>query len=230
MSPSKAVVVLGMHRSGTSCLAGCLEEAGLYLGPVNTKAPHNARGNRENRAIMDLNDEVLRANGGAWDRPPAAVRWDESQRRRRDGIIAAYPTHDIWGFKEPRTLLTLEGWLEALPMPSCVGTFRHPTAVAESLLQRNKFAPEKAYALWLAYNRRLLAYWERFRFPIICFDWEPPQYAERLAKIAGKLGLADPPRGSSFFTSALRRHHGRMERELPAEVRALYETLWEIAS
>jgi len=37
-SSSQAVLILGMHRSGTSCLAGSLQEAGLYLGEVNTAA------------------------------------------------------------------------------------------------------------------------------------------------------------------------------------------------
>jgi len=49
MQISPPILILGMHRSGTSCLAGCLEEAGLYLGDVNLKAGFNKKGNRENR-------------------------------------------------------------------------------------------------------------------------------------------------------------------------------------
>jgi hypothetical protein len=229
-SEAAAVILLGMHRSGTSCLAGCLEEAGLYLGAVNTEAPYNARGNRENTLIRELHDEVLRANGGAWDAPPPAVHWSAAQRQRRDGILAAYPADAAWGFKEPRSLLTLEGWLEVLPAPRCVGTFRHPTAVAESLRRRNGFAPERSYALWQAYNRRLLAYQARFGFPLICFDWEAERYAQRLSDIAQWLGLAEPERGLRFFESGLRHHREQADRALPGEVQALYELLLEIAA
>jgi hypothetical protein len=38
------IIILGMHRSGTSLVAGCLEAAGLYLGPVNNYAPFNKKG------------------------------------------------------------------------------------------------------------------------------------------------------------------------------------------
>ena len=46
------VLVLGMHRSGTSCLAGSLQQAGLELGDVFTSNPFNKKGNREHRDVM----------------------------------------------------------------------------------------------------------------------------------------------------------------------------------
>ena len=150
---SKSVIILGMHRSGTSCLAGSLEQAGLYLGEVNKKAPHNARGNRENRDIMDLNDLVLSSAGGSWDNPPHPwIHWSADQIAARDALIATYPTDKVWGFKEPRTLFTLDGWLDALPNTQLVGTFRHPMAVAQSLKARNGFSIERGLDLWLAFK------------------------------------------------------------------------------
>lgn len=223
MSAPWPVIVLGMHRSGTSCLAGCLESAGLYLGAVNTQAPFNARGNRENRAIMDLNDAVLAASGGAWDDPPGRVDWCEEHKQRRDEIVAAYPKDTAWGFKEPRTLLTLAGWLEALPNARLVGTFRHPAAVAQSLKHRNAFTEDKSHALWLAYNRRLLALWQIKRFPLVCFDWEPEVYLARVGQVAQGLGLARPEQAAGFFGSELRHH--RPQTILPPELQAVYDAL-----
>lgn len=203
---SQAVLILGMHRSGTSCLAGSLQEAGLYLGEVNTAAPHNAKGNRESRAIMDLQDDLLRANGGDWDAPPREVVWQPEHRARRDTIIATYPTDRTWGFKDPRTLLTLPGWLEALSSVRFVGTFRHPLAVAASLHARNGIAIEKSLALWMTYNRLLLDYHQRFNFPMVCFDWPPEHYRQCLLVIAPTLNLTVPTAGFSFFEAALRRN------------------------
>ena len=201
-----SILILGMHRSGTSCLAGSLQESGLYLGEVNTGAPHNAKGNRESRAIMDLQDDLLRANGGDWDAPPREVVWQPEHRARRDAIIATYPADQIWGFKDPRTLLTLEGWLEVLPSVRFVGTFRHPLAVAASLHARNQFSVEKSLALWAVYNQRLLENHRRFGFPMVCFDWPPERYRQHLLAIAPGLGLTVPTTGFSFFEATLRRN------------------------
>lgn len=246
----QAVLILGMHRSGTSCLAGSLEEAGLYLGEVNTAAPHNAKGNRESRAIMDLQDDLLRANGGDWDAPPREVTWPAEYRVRRDAIIATYPTDRLWGFKDPRTLLTLSGWLEALPSARFVGTFRHPLAVAASLNARNGIPVDKSLALWSSYNRLLLDYQRQFAFPMICFDWPPERYQQRLKAIIPTLSLSAPVKGFSFFESALRRNEAPKAQQglmslfmrwrallgkadngaLPKSVAAIYRQLQEITA
>lgn len=252
MAYSPALLILGMHRSGTSCLAGSLEEAGLYLGEVNTAAPHNAKGNRESRAIMDLQDDLLRANGGQWDAPPERVVWQPAHRAQRDTIIASYPVNRIWGFKDPRTLLTLSGWLEVLPSVRFIGTFRHPLAVAASLHARNQVPVEKSLNLWMAYNRLLLDYQRRFNFPIVCFDWPPERYHQGLQAIVPALNLKTPSEGFSFFESILRHNaalgdsavaDGFLARlrlwlpgqrvsgstRLPRPVARLHRQLWEIA-
>ncbi len=134
---STVICVLGMHRSGTSCLAGCLQEAGLELGDVVERAPHNPKGNRENLAIRSLNDDVLAYSNGAWDQPPENLRWTRGHRRRRDEIISGYAEFSPWGFKDPRTVLTLPFCGEVLPHLLFAGTFRHPMAVAGSLAWRD---------------------------------------------------------------------------------------------
>jgi hypothetical protein len=212
----KTVLILGMHRSGTSCLAGSLQEAGLYLGEVNTAAPHNAKGNRESLAIMALQDDLLRANGGDWDAPPATVIWSAEHRARRDAIIATYPPNRIWGFKDPRTLLTLSGWLEALPAVRYVGTFRHPLAVAASLYARNQVAVDQSLALWMVYNHRLMDEQRRLGFPLVSFDWPPERYQQRLQAIAPTLGLTVPAAGFSFFEAALRRNAAPQKEPIPS--------------
>jgi hypothetical protein len=223
------VAILGMHRSGTSCLAGSLEEAGLFLGEVNTAAPFNKRGNRENRAIMDLHDAVLAHNGGAWDRAPASVQWLPDHRTRLAEIIGSYPAGLLWGFKEPRSLLVLEGWIDALPELRFVGTFRHPAAVQASLAHRNHFEPARSYDIWLAYNRRLIDWQHRFGFPLVSFDWPNPRYLKALETLAQSLGLTSPTGGFQFFTNELRSNAARGDEDLPAEVRKVYETLLDIA-
>jgi len=225
-----AVILLGMHRSGTSCLAGSLEEAGLHFGDVNRRARHNAKGNLENRAIMDLHEAVLTANDGSWDDPPERAIWSSDHKAQRDAIIATYPTGKIWGFKDPRTLLTLDGWLDALPTARCVGTFRHPLAVVRSLHTRNGFSHDKSIALWSYYNRTLLHYQSQLQFDLVCFDWPAGRYDADMSIIAAGLNLPPPSDRFSFFEPGLRKSHVHPSTNLPEEIQAIYGSLVAIAS
>src|SRR6266576_5199367 len=101
--PQRVISVLGMHRSGTSCLAGSLEQQGLFLGEVNTSAPFNRRGNRERFDVMNLQEEILEASGGSWSSPPAVVEWQEEHVERAQRILAEHAGQPVWGFKDPRT-------------------------------------------------------------------------------------------------------------------------------
>lgn len=215
-----------MHRSGTSSLAGSLEEAGLHLGEVVTQAQHNRKGNRESLAIRDLNDRLLEHNGGAWDRPPASVVWDDDFRTQRAAVIAAHAADWRWGFKDPRTLLTLAFWQEGLPDLVLVGTYRHPLAVAASLERRDTIPIETGLSLWLAYNERLVAAHDREPFPVLSFDLPADEYNTGVAAMAATLDLPGRP---GFFTEELR-HHGPIDgADLPPEVDELYQRLQGLA-
>ena len=231
MEPSltrRVVCIVGMHRSGTSCLAGTLQEAGLHLGEVITEAPHNAKGNRENRRIMDLQEELLVHSGGSWDEPPAKLAWSDEHRQRRDDIIRSYGDAPVWGFKDPRTLVTLDFWREALPRISFVGTFRHPLLVAESLGRRNGGSVDRWLALWRAYNDRLVALHASEPFPIVRFDTEADAYRKSLNEVLAELGLPEPPT-LSFFEPILRHHEEPSATELPKEIAELYDKLCSLA-
>ena len=223
---SPAVAILGMHRSGTSCLAGSLEEAGLVLGQVD-RLPHtNPKGNRENKQVMDLNNAVLAANGATWNTPPVApCEWRTEHIDWRDRLIAEYPTDRLWGFKDPRTLLLLDGWLQGLPNVRLVGSFRHPLAVASSLQTRNGFDIDRSVGIWTQYNRNLLQALNKYEIPLICFDWKADRYDAALQEIAKWLGLTLPTGGFSFFESPLRCDTRDTDTYLPEEARDIYQQL-----
>jgi hypothetical protein len=220
---SRVVCIVGMHRSGTSCLAGSLEEAGLHLGNVITSAPHNAKGNRENKRIMDLHESVLVHSGGRWDAPPSTISWTAEHARERDSVVEGYGGADF-GFKCPRTLFLLGFWQEVVSTPVYVGTFRHPVLVAESLLRRNGGTLEGWIDLWAAYNERLLALHERIPFPVVRFDVEAAEYADSLARVALELGLS-PPSRLTFFEPTLRHERAAADLNLPRRAAALYDRL-----
>jgi hypothetical protein len=224
------IIVLGMHRSGTSCLTGSLEQAGVYLGDVNRDAPHNAKGNQENRAIMALNDAVLCEHHATWDNPPKSViQWSNALKNTRDLLLSNYPDNQTFGFKDPRTLFTLEGWLEALPEARLVGTFRHPNAVVQSLNRRVGLQPAlPPLDLWKQYNLRLLKYAAELQFPLINFDSSAEQYLLDFKMVVKHFDLSQTLNiDSQFFDATLRNSQlsGAAAEFIDTESQAIYEQL-----
>lgn len=200
------VAVLGMHRSGTSWLAGSLQDLGLEMGEVSTKDPHNRKGNRESPVLMEIHEGVLADSGGSWKRPPAKVAWSEARSRALAAHIgdmnARFPGG--WGFKDPRALLVLGEWLRQAPSLERVGIYRHPMAVHRSLAARSdRFDEARSLALWRAYNERLVAEHDRSAFPIVRFDVPVDRLFASLARIARHLGLPEAERRSQFFDAEL---------------------------
>lgn len=225
--PARVVAVLGMHRSGTSAFVGSLQQRGLYLGAHSTENRHNPRGNRENPRVMRLNEAVLRDSGGSWREPPAAVQWSAERLDEARAILAEYAGRPLWGFKDPRTLLTFAGWQRLLPDVELVGIFRHPASVARSLASRPNLPVDDPLGLWQTYNQRLLALHRERPFPVVSFDDDADVLERNFARVAETLGL-EPGAGESFFTEKLRGGDAEPD-ELPADVAALYEELRAIA-
>ena len=213
-----------MHRSGTSFLAGTLQGAGLDLGEASTFDKHNRKGNRERRDIVAFHDAVLEARGHAWNAPPEGrITWTAEERAAaRDFTPAA---GGPWGFKDPRALLMAEEWMALHPGARRVGIVRHPVMVARSLAARGtrKVKGPAAFALWAAYNQRLLALHEADPFPILSFDAPPERLATQIAGLLPDLGLA-PDAAGAFFDPELR-HHEREAEKPPQELRPLYAEL-----
>ena len=223
----RILAVVGMHRSGTSCLAGTLMECGVEFGQVSRQNRFNAKGNNENQAIMDLHDRILADSGGTWKNPPAAVRWQAPHRAARDAIIAGFRMRRsaIWGFKDPRTLLVLDGWREALPHLELVGIFRHPDSVAQSMANRSMIGRKDVLALWSHYNRRLLALHRRQSFPIIFFSEDAEVAATQLDNALGYFGLTRQGGVERFYQPDLRHFPPRTDKPLTEEARELFSQL-----
>lgn len=156
------VIVLGMHRSGTSVLARMLNLMGLYLGPegMSTGAnPENPKGFWERRDVRLLNDALLHSTGHDWDRvssfdldavPDEMVSaFDEVASR----TVLEMDAHRPWFVKEPRLCLLLPAWLRHLEVPVIVNVYRDPVEVAASMLRRNGIPLETGLELWEYYVR-----------------------------------------------------------------------------
>ena len=169
------VAILGMHRSGTSAVAGMLAEHGVDFGPVRTKNRFNRRGNRELPELNKLHEELLERSGGKWWDPPASVEVTAEDAGRRDEILATIKG-DPAAVKDPRILLCRDLW-SGVDLKR-IGVIRNPVSVRRSLARRAaerphrhpQFSDRQWEDLWATYNRALLAEHERSAFPVLDFD------------------------------------------------------------
>ncbi|MFH1135089.1 MAG: hypothetical protein V1816_03285 [Pseudomonadota bacterium] len=156
------VIVLGMHRSGSSLAAGILHNLGIDMGPKDDASFDNPRGFFEDRAFTMTNDFILREAGGAWDSPPSldsilAAGRDPRIKRQIEAVLEARRRKGQWGFKDPRTILTLPLYFDRLEDPAFVCTHRNLLALSASLEKRNDIPLERALGLALIYEKRRLA-------------------------------------------------------------------------
>jgi hypothetical protein len=225
----RVYAILGAHRSGTSWLAGSLEEKGLELGEVNTAARYNQKGNRESERLWHIHEEMLRFSGGSWRNPPAHVTPSETALGElRDYIAEMNARYERWGFKDPRSLLVLDIWRELVPEGlGRVGIYRHPVAVADSLVAREPDAmdAEASAQLWLAYNERLVREHQRDPFPILRFDVEPDRLLRGLDAVARSWALPRCDAPSTFFEAGLRHSDADARAAVPASCEACWDYL-----
>ena len=206
------VIVLGMHRSGTSCLMGSLEGGGLFSDNISTWNKHNTKGNREHFSIVELNDKILLYNQASWDNPPSNdIVWNDKHKLERDAIIDVFLNNKnrIIGFKDPRTLFTLPFWIEGLESKTniqYVGSLRDPLSVVRSLQKRQpSMLKDTAINLWIAYNKQLLKYYEAYKFSIIAYNQDGKNYLEDLKKIIKELNL-NFKEEKSFYDASIMHH------------------------
>jgi hypothetical protein len=229
---SRIVAILGMHRSGTSWLTGSLQHLGLELGEVNTEAQHNRKGNRENDFVRELHGEVLRHNGGSWRAPAWPNEWPRSARRRLSKFIRGMSAkHDLWGFKDPRTLMVLDEWHRQVDGLVRVGIYRHPLAVYRSLNKRHDdFTEEEAVGLWRTYNVRLIEEHRRDPFPVMRFDVDERTRSANLTSIATSLELDTSKDPEAFFDKQLVHNDPADTEPIPSDVADVWRTLQDISS
>lgn len=158
----KLIVVLGMHRSGTSVIARGLQVMGVELG--NRLMPpfegNNSKGFWEDIDINDLNIEMLHYLKNEWHfltpiQPSDVDRLSGNGYLERALELLKNKTVStkVFGFKDPRVAKLLPFWKQVFAQGqskvSYVLVIRHPLSVCQSLAKRDGFDFEKSYLLWL---------------------------------------------------------------------------------
>lgn len=173
--PAAVVIVVGMHRSGTSVLSELLHTNGIAMGCENTffpkPSPENPHGFFEDVRFREINDRILRSRGysvKSWVVAPHPLHADWKCRLRMRELIqdtnrqAAQRSDPrfAWGWKDPRTCLTLAEWFRTIPsrfrsVLRVVLITREPISVARSMVKRRNTDLFGAIQVWLDYHERI---------------------------------------------------------------------------
>lgn len=206
------VAILGMHRSGTSMVARLLNLCGLALGDEAAMVPasdDNRRGHWEHRDLMRLNARVLAEFGGAAEDPPVLppgwAERPELQPLRAEAhqvVRDLFGERDDWGWKDPRTALTLPFWRPVVGALRCVICIRNPLDSAASLATRNSISPRKALALWQYYTESALLNTQPHERIVVFFEDFFADYRAALAPLLAFLGLPPLEPGSARDAAA----------------------------
>jgi len=231
------ILVLGMHRSGTSAVTRLLGLAGggLPLDPMPPTAD-NPRGYWESRRIARFNNRLLESAGTRWSDPAAIPEsWFDAPARAADAAEAAsllaaeFPRENLLICKDPRICRLLPLWQRGLALagvvPQAVVVMRDPHDVAASLAARaadpvfqaaSVAAPARGLVLWLRYileaERHSRGMPRRFvDYARVLADWRTALDPVFEAGFVSRPDPAAALRIDTFLEPGLRHHHADAE-------------------
>ncbi len=202
----RGVVVLGMHRSGTSAATRLVNVLGPATCPPDAmvRGPWNPNGHFESRALMHLNNALLAQMGRTWWYPPPAgpdydavaarITTTTAQARR---VFRRVHRVTPWVWKDPRTSVLVPFWRDALgPHLAAVVVVRNPLEVAHSLRRRHGVPLSFGVALWERYNRLIVGHSAGMAVHVTRFDdlvTDPRSWSEEARAFLAGLGMALAP-------------------------------------
>jgi hypothetical protein len=163
LNSTNPIVIIGMHRSGTTLLVDILEKLGVFTGWRMGK-------NKEAFYYQRWNEWLMRRAGGAWDNPEA-INWLFSKHQNTDktiemicdnirkstngfnyieytGLNCLRQSAKIqqWGWKDPRNAYLIPLWKKIYPKMKVINVIRNGVDVALSLNKRANEATGSIYA------------------------------------------------------------------------------------
>lgn len=240
------VLVLGMHRSGTSALTGALGLCGGTLpGDLMPAGKDNMKGFFESTRIVKFHDKLLGAFGSRWDDPlpvrPALFDTTEAadaSLELANLLSLEFNAHAPLVVKDPRMCKLLPVWVEALDLLGwrfvAVLPLRHPLEVTASLQRRNALDEYHGLAMWM--HHTLLAERATREMPraLVLYDdllRDGPGTIEKISEALGIRGWgasSDTDDQVGQFLSTDLRHHTFAPNEMAKKnLASPYGKVWE---
>jgi len=222
----KIIVVLGMHRSGTSAIARGIVELGAH--PGNNLMPgneENPKGYWEDINIVNLNEAILKDFNMRWHSldNPTINRFEtllplyekKYLKKALEIVNNNFKLSDTIMIKDPRISVLLPFWQKVFKIVGAdikyVLALRNPLETSKSLLKRNKMDIDKAIKLWSYYNFMVLKNIKSDM--LVCFFSSllnnPTQELERIRRHieAGNFGADFEEYNSNFLEGSLKHYN-----------------------
>lgn len=240
------ILVLGMHRSGTSALTRVLNLHGVDLGcDLLPPAQDNARGFWENRAVVEVHDRLLAGLGRSWSDPrPLPEGWLDSAAAASAGqdigtLLGEYAGKPLFAIKDPRLCQFLPLWLPILQgqgiLPAIVFAVRHPLEVAESIHHRDGWPRGLSCWLWSRSALDVLVSGHGIPRAVVSYERLLADWRAVLATVAAQLPVDWPVVSDQAaaqveqFVDPAQRHHeharAAIESVAPRMLQEAYEVL-----
>ena len=149
------ILVLGMHRSGTSLIAQLISKLGVNIGDKLVPANEfNPDGFWEYKPLVDFHDKLLGENANTWYAPINTIDTEQLLEKYEDEARSLVKQMDQsgkdWCWKDPRMPFFLDFWNQILSerQVNCLVVYRHPFNVVSSLKRRDNFPVSVSMALW----------------------------------------------------------------------------------
>lgn len=147
------IAIVGLHRGGTSAIAGVVHNLGVYMGDdLYQPSEYNPKGYFEDKEIVDLHDRML----GNWlvgETKNAEAVYPEYQKVIRE----RYDTKDLWAIKDPRLCYLLPYLIRATESNlQVIVVYRDPWYAAHSLVERNRITFGAALHIGLEYLQNMI--------------------------------------------------------------------------
>lgn len=250
----KIVVVLGMHRSGTSAITKSLELFGVDFGE-NLMAPNpvNPKGFWEDRDIVAINDKILSKLQVKWsdllaDSTPLLNEafHAELEDEAIELVRSRLKNFHLWGFKDPRTCRTLPFWKRVFKKAGCEAYYiisvRNPLNVADSLAKRDALPETHSLLLWAEHTLEALNQSEGHKRIVVDYDLLLVNPLNQIQRIAKTFDFAVPNSAdpktveycNNFLESGLSHHNSdwnalKISKTAPIFVKNLFQQLSLVA-
>ena len=245
---SPLVLVVGMHRSGTSLLGSLLPACGITMPGTLIKGDHNnPEGYYERSDISDLQEQLLidlerwwPSAHGMLELPKGWLQTDITQQATKSlsSILQQeYKQHSTpWAIKDPRTSLLLPMWRKIcrqlkIPLRILLAV-RDPREVMVSLVQRDQVYTGmdawRAQQLWWRHNAQVIRDCQGLPFNVVSYsNWFDPETADLQLQ---QLAPAKSDLQRQQARTAIRPQHRRSHRQsapvaLHPSVQSMYHRL-----
>jgi len=235
----ESIIVLGMHRSGTSVLAGLVSILGSYAGSnLMDSTVDNPKGYFENNKVFDLNEKILKENGASWDDYYFSMEGILPEKINEYVQLAKEVIQDELKFakkiviKDPRMCILFPIWEKALIELKIkiriAFIFRNPMEVALSLKKRDEMSVEKGLMLWSHYFFHSEYYSRSYKRLIVQYSddfYALEAFIQKLADFTGhELSRSKLETVKSFYSPKLKHQNIALDNissELPSYLNSL---------